>query len=425
MSAQIPESSHKRIIIIGAGFGGLKLARKLIKRYYQVVLLDRQNFHQFQPLFYQVATAGLAPSAISFPIRTLFHQAPNVHFRVAEVTKINPEQNTINTSIGSISYDYLVIATGADTNFFGNESVKRHALPMKTTGESLQIRNHVLQCIEKALTAETDQEREALLNIVIVGAGPTGVELAGAFAEMKRYILPKDYPEIDFDQMKIYLVEAGPRILGTMSEKSSTASEQFLSELGVISMTNTLVTDYDGQKVNMKGKTSILTNSMIWAAGVVGNIVSGISDNDIEKGRFRVDRHCKLVSQSNIYAIGDIALMQEDGFEHGHPQVAQVAMQQADLLAMNFKRMLTKKPPKQFGYKDLGSMATIGRSKAVADLPRVHFNGFFAWLFWLFVHLMNILGVKNKLFIFIDWMWYYISFSQSLRLVIKQKSSEN
>jgi len=424
MSAQIPQSNLQRIVIVGAGFAGLKLARKLINSPFQIVLLDRQNFHQFQPLFYQVATAGLAPSAISFPIRTLFHNAPNVHFRVAEVESIDSKSNEIQTSIGSISYNHLVIATGADTNFFGNKSIQTHAFPMKTTSESLLIRNRVLQCMEQALISDSDADRQANMNIVIVGAGPTGVELAGAFSEMKRYVLPKDYPELNFDQMHIYLIEAGSKVLGTMSEKSSIASHRFLSDLGVNILTNSIVLSYDGLVVQIKDREPINAKTMIWSAGIKGNIINGIPESGIIRSRYLVDLSNRLTETENIYALGDIAYMQTDKFPNGHPQVAQVAMQQASLLAKNFQRMDKNLPVRPFEYKDLGSMATIGRSKGVADLPGVHLSGFMAWIFWLFVHLMNILGVKNKLFIFIYWMWYYISFSQSLRLVISQKSPD-
>lgn len=296
---------------------------------------------------------------------------------------------------------------------------------MKTTEESLQIRNHLLECMENALIEEDEEKRAALLTVTVVGGGPTGVELAGALSEMKRYILPKDYPEIDFSLMKIYLIEASDRILSAMSEmseKSSEASTKFLENLGVKVKTNTLVEDYDGSALTIKGQDSIQSNTMIWAAGVIGNAVDGLSDV-YQNGRVIVNDNCEVIGYESIYAIGDVTLMITEDFPKGHPQVAQVAMQQAEFLTKKLSRKQEFKG--SFEYKDLGSMATIGRSKAVADIAKFHFNGFFAWLFWLFVHLMNILGVKNKLFIFIDWMWYYISFNQSLRLLIKPKKSPN
>ena len=420
MSARIPSSNHPTVLIIGAGFGGLKLARNLINKPYQVVLLDRHNYHQFQPLFYQVATAGLAPSAISFPIRKLFHGAKNVHFRVAEVSKVNPSNQTVETDIGTISYDELVIATGAGTNYFGNTSIENHSFGMKSTEESLAIRNHILECMEMALTEENEQKRKSLLNIAIVGAGPTGVELAGALCEMKRYILPKDYPEIDFSKMQIILIEAGNSVLSTMSEKSSKASYQFLKELGVTVRLKTMVSDYNGERILLKDGEFIEARTLIWAAGVSGIVLPGL-EGFYERNRIKIDHNLALDGQKSIYAVGDIALMKTEEYPYGHPQVAQVAIQMADHLS---SRLLNRKHSADtFRYKDLGSMATIGRSKAVADVARIHMNGFFAWLVWLFVHLMAILGVKNKLFIFIDWMFYYISFNQSLRLVIKQKKA--
>jgi len=421
MSAQIPNSDLPRILIIGAGFGGLKLARKLSNKAFQIVLIDRNNYHQFQPLFYQVATAGLAPSAISFPIRKLFHKAKNVHFRVAEALKVDTKAKTLSTDIGDIRYDKLVIATGADTNYYGNEEIKQHSFPMKSTSESLQLRNRILECMELALTEKIEADRSAFMNVAIVGAGPTGVELAGAISEMRTYILPKDYPELDFSEMNIYLLEAGDRILGTMSESASKASHSFLKKMGVQIITNARVTGYKGTSIEMSDLESINTKTLIWSAGVAGNVVAGFDPENILRSRMRIDSHCQVIDQADIYAIGDIAAIEGADHPHGHPQVAQVAMQQADLLAKNFIMTSQGKRAKKFTYQDLGSMATIGRSKAVADLPFLKFSGFFAWIFWLFVHLMNILGVKNKLFIFIEWLWYYLSFDQSLRLVIKQK----
>lgn len=425
MSARIPDSEHPRIVIIGAGFAGLRLARKLAGKPFQVVLLDRHNFHQFQPLFYQVATAGLAPSAIAFPVRKVFHRAANVLFRVAQVEKVDLEGKTVQTSIGAIPYDKLVLAIGADTNYFGNPSIERNAFPMKSIGESLHLRNRVLQCLETALITEDEKEREANMNIVIVGGGPTGVELAGALAEMKSYVLPKDYPELDFSQMHIYLLEASDRLLSAMSEKSSRAAEKFLSKMGVLVQCSARVLSYDGHQVEVQDRETLISKTMIWAAGVRGNSMPGVPETTIHRsGRLITNGINAVKGLDEVYAIGDLAYMETKDFERGHPQVAQVAIQQADRLAQNLLARSKNKPTKDFEYKDYGSMATIGRSKAVVDLPFYHFKGFFAWLFWLFVHLMNILGVKNKFFIFVDWLWYYISFDQSLRLVIKPKEKK-
>lgn len=422
MSAKIPPSTNPRIVIIGAGFAGLRLAQKLAKKAFQVVIVDRNNFHQFQPLFYQVATAGLAPSAIAFPLRKALQHAPNVHFRMAIVENIDLDQNKIETDIGPIAYDKLVIAVGADTNYFNNKQIEANAYPMKSVQESLGLRNRILECLELAMVSDDLEEQEANMNVVVVGGGPTGTEVSGALSEMKRFVLPKDYPELDFDKMNIYLIEASPQLLNGMSANSSAEAKQFLTDMGVVVKVNTLVESYDGKTVKTKSGEEIITKTLIWAAGVKGNKLNGIPEEQyIANTRIKVNAFNQLVSHENVFAIGDIALLEGDkSFEKGHPQVAQVAIQQADNLAKNLRTDF--KSPKPFKYSDLGSMATVGRSKAVVDLPGFHFKGFFAWMFWLFVHLMAILGVKNKFFIFIDWLWYYVSFDQSLRLVIRQKT---
>lgn len=425
MKANIKETSQKRIVIIGGGFGGLKLARELTRSDYQVVLIDKNNYHQFQPLFYQVATAGLEPSAISFPFRKVFQKTKNIHIRIAQVLKITPESNHIFTSIGHINYDYLVMAIGTDTNFFGNAKMMEKAKPMKSVSEALALRNTILKNYENALIVEDPEVRKGLMNIVVVGAGPTGVEVSGTLAEMKKYVLPKDYPELDFEMMQVHLLEGSPRVLGTMSEAASEKAKQYLIDLGVNVSLNTRVKDYDGLTVYLQDGTTIQTNTLVWAAGVTGNTIEGLNPAVLERGnRIKVDRYNKVEGYANIFAIGDIAYMQEPKFENGHPQVAQVAIQQGNLLAKNLKNVLVNKPMKQFSYKDLGSMATIGRNKAVADLPKIKFQGFFAWLIWMFVHLMSIVGIKNRLLIFINWAWNYVTYDQSLRLIIEQKNKK-
>lgn len=426
MSAHLPSSEHPRIVIIGAGFAGLRLAKKLANKPFQVVLIDRNNFHQFQPLFYQVATAGLAPSAISFPIRKVFHNAKNVMFRVASVERIEADQKKLQTSIGEISFDKLVIAVGADTNYFNNKEIEEHALPMKSVQESLQMRNKILECMEAALISEDKEEQEAYMNIVVVGGGPTGTEVSGALSEMKRYVLPKDYPELDFNQMSIHLLEASGKLLNGMSNKSSKAAERFLTEMGVKVNASALVESFDGNTVKMKDGKQLKTHTLIWAAGIKGNPVSGINPvNILPNGRVKTNLFNEVKGHPDIYAIGDIAFVEDPSIERGHPQVAQVAIQQADNLAYNLIHLNTSETARPFKYKNLGSMATIGRNRAVVDLPFWHFQGFFAWAVWLFVHLMSILGVKNRLFIFLEWMWNYFTFDQSLRLVIKQKPDKN
>lgn len=415
----IPEPLYKRIIIIGGGFAGLKLARKLSNTKYQVVLIDKNNFHQFQPLFYQVATAGLEPSAISFPFRRVFQHKKNIHFRLASLEEVDTDNKVIQTDIGWLKYDYLMICTGADTNYFGLKNVEQNSLAMKTTGEALTIRNTIISNFEKSLNTNNKLEQEALLNIVIVGGGPTGVELAGAIAEMKRYVLPKDYPELDFDRMNIYLFEAAPMLLSAMSEFSSIKSHEYLEGLGVTVSTNTLVKDFDGKTVQLE-KETILSHTLLWAAGIASKIINGFPDDIYVKGgRIKVDRFNHVDGLEGVFVLGDAAYMEEEKYPHGHPQVAQVALQQASNFAKNLKRFEKDQVPVEFKYKDLGSMATIGRNLAVADLPFMKFKGFIAWAIWLFVHLMSILGVKNRLFIFLNWAWNYMTFDQTLRLLLK------
>ena len=422
MSINIPSLSQKRIVIVGAGFAGLKLAQHLANIAYQVVLIDRNNYHQFQPLFYQVATAGLEPSAISFPLRKVFQHAHNVHIRVADTEQIDTHKKLIYTNLGELSYDYLVLAVGASTNFFGNKNISERAMPMKSVSEALALRNRILQNLEDAILAENTEDRLGLMNIVVVGGGPTGVEVSGTLAEMKKNILPKDYPELNFAEMNIYLLEASPNVLNVMSAISAKKAREYLEKLGVKVSTQTHVNDFDGKNVFLGDGTTIRTNTLIWAAGVAANKVTGIDPVAIGRAnRIKVDRFNKVEGQDAVFALGDLALMIEDKYPNGHPQLAQPAMQQAVNLAKNFKNMLQNKPMKPFTYKDLGSMATIGKNKAVVELPFIKFQGFIAWLTWMFVHLMSIVGVKNKLLIFVNWCWHYFTSDQSLRLIMKPK----
>ncbi len=415
-----------KLIIIGGGFGGLRLARNLSnKPGFDITLLDRFNYHQFQPLFYQVATAGLDASNISFPLRKVFHKSKNVRIRLAEVQQIQTEQQKVVTDIGEFDYDVLVIATGADTNFFGNANLMANAFPMKSTVEALQLRHRLLHNFEDALTAKDAAELQSLMTIVIVGGGPTGVELSGAIADMKRYQLPKDYPELDFTKMKIYLLEGTGKTLAAMSEQSSRQSGKYLEKLGVTVMTNALLKEFDGQKVTLQNGETINTQLVIWAAGIKGNVPEGINKDLIAKGnRIKVDRQCKVQGQHTVFAIGDVAYMEEDLWPNGHPQVAPVAMQQADMLANNLQNIESKEGGKylqEFVYKDKGSMATVGRNLAVVDVPKpkLHFGGFFAWMIWMGLHLMLILGVKNRFFVFSNWLYNYFTYDQNLRLIFK------
>jgi len=398
----------------------LRLARKLNnKKGIDITLIDRHNYHQFQPLFYQVATAGLDASNISFPLRKVFQNSRNVKIRLAEVQQIKAAQKTVVTSIGDFEYDVLVIAMGADTNFFGNANLTEYAFPMKSTVEALQIRNSLLNNFEEATIEKDPQKLESYMNIVVVGGGPTGVELSGAIADMKRFQLPKDYPEIDFSKMKIFLLEGSPKVLGAMSEKSSAGSRTYLENLGVTVLTNSLLQDYDGEKITLKDGSSIPSRMVIWAAGIKGNIPEGINADLIARGnRIKTDRHCRVQGFTDIYAVGDVSLMEDPAYPNGHPQVAPVAMQQADLIARN----LLQNKMEVFSYKDKGSMATVGRNLAVVDVPKpkMHFGGFFAWIIWMTLHLMLILGVKNRFFVFCNWLYNYFTYDQNLRLIFKQ-----
>ncbi len=424
MTPNIPETTKKRVVIIGAGFGGLKIARDLAdSEDFQIVLIDKNNYHQFQPLFYQVATAGLEPSAISFPLRLAFHHYKDVHVRITEVTELRTDSQEVFTQLGAIRYDYLILAIGADTNFFGQKNIQEKALPMKSVGEALGLRNRLLENFENALVSDSDDVRQGLMTVVVVGGGPTGVEVSGTLAEMKRHVLPKDYPELDFDLMKVYIVESGGELLGPMSKNAQIKSKEYLEQLGVNVFLNTRVTDFDGKYAYLNSGEKIRTNNLVWAAGIKANFIEGLNPDVLARGgRIKVNRYNQVEGYQNIFAIGDVAFMTEEAYPNGHPQVAQPAIQQGKLLSKNLPRLLRGNPLEEFTYKDLGSMATVGRNLAVVDLPFWRFQGFFAWLTWMFVHLMSIVGVKNRLLIFINWLWNYITYDQSLRLIIKQKS---
>jgi len=413
-------SGQKRVVIVGAGFAGLTLAKKLPSKYFQVVLLDKNNYHQFQPLLYQVATAGLEPSSISFPLRKIFQKRKNVLIRIAEVNSVDTKGNLVQTSIGDIRYDYLVLANGAETNYFGMEDLHQNTFSMKSVSEALLLRNTLLQNYELALTSKTAEERSALLNIVIVGGGPTGVELAGAIAEMKNKILPKDYPELNFGQMKVYLVEAAQRLLNGMSEASGKKVEGYLTGLGVHLQTGTSVKNYNGLAVSLSNGNTLYSRCLIWAAGVKGAALKGLPDASVlSNKRILVDDFNRVIELRNVFAIGDVAVMNSGVYLKGHPQVAPVAIQQAALLAKNLLNVEQQRGLEPFVYRDKGSMATVGRNLAVAELGKIKMKGFFAWVVWMMVHLMSIIGVKNRLFILINWVWQYVTYDQSLRLIIR------
>jgi NADH:ubiquinone reductase (H+-translocating) len=414
-----------KVVIVGAGFAGLRFARKLNNHPgFDVLLIDRYNYHQFQPLFYQVATAALDASNISFPLRKAFHNSKNVRIRVESVQQVIPAGNKIVTDTEEIPYDFLVLALGADTNFFGNQKMAEQTFPMKSTVEALQIRHRLIQNFEDALLAKSEEDIQRLMNIVVVGGGATGVEVSGALAEMKRYVLPKDYPELDFHKMNIYLLEGGKRTLAAMSEKSSEESSVYLQKLGVTIMKETILKDYDGQTVYLANGNTLPSNTVIWAAGIKGNVPAGIDAALVVRGnRIKVDRHCLMEGSNNVYVLGDLAYMETPNWPKGHPQVASVAIQQADLLAKNLKSMERKSNSiYEFEYNDKGSMATVGRNKAVVDIPKpkFHLKGFPAWLIWMGLHLFLILGVKNRIIVFINWIYNYLTYDQSLRLIFRE-----
>ncbi|MGY6520755.1 MAG: NAD(P)/FAD-dependent oxidoreductase [Mongoliitalea sp.] len=418
----ISDPTFKRIVIVGGGFAGLKLAQKLSNTAYQVVLLDKNNYHMFQPLLYQVATAALPPDAVSFPLRRAFHKTPNVVFRMGVVQKIQKDENLLFTNLGTLTYDYLILAQGASTNYFGNDNVHKFSAPMKSTSEALYIRNKIISNYERAVNIADAEERKPIMNVVIVGGGATGVELAGSIAELRNKVLPKDYPQLSFKDMRVILVEAGPCLLAGLKEKSRDKALEYLQQLGVEVMLETMVTDYDGFTVQLKDKPSIETVTLLWAAGIKANTLEGITyEQKAPNGRLLVNEFNQLKGAENVFVVGDQCVLIDEKYPKGHPQVAQVAIQQASNLANNLKKELKEKPWKQFKYKDLGSMATVGKSMAVVDLPFVSFRGFFAWFVWLFVHLMAILGVRNKLEILLTWAWKYLSFDPSLRLLIRPR----
>lgn len=417
----IPDKEgRKRLVIVGGGFGGLKLARKLKSDKFQVVLLDKNNHHIFQPLLYQVATAGIEPSAISFPFRKIFKKRKHFHIRICEAQRAIPEENLLETSIGILSYDYLVISTGCRTNYFGNDVLSQHTMALKNTSEALFNRNQILESFEKAQNTSNPEERKQLMTFVIVGGGATGIELSGALAEMKRFVLPQDYPDLNIDFMRIILVDGAPRLLSAFSEKSSKEVEDYLLKRGVEIRTNVQVTDYKDGKLTLNNGNVLETKNVFWVAGVRANSIDGLSKEAYGPGnRLQVDNFNCVRGYSNVFAIGDTALMTSSEYPKGHPQVVQPAIQQAKNLIQNLDRKERGQNMKPFVYHNKGSMATIGRNHAVVELKKVRFGGFMAWAAWLFIHLMSIVGVKNRLFIFVDWMWSYFTYDPSLRVIIK------
>lgn len=422
MSINIQRNQKKRVVIVGGGLGGLRLAEDLYGSGMQVVLIDKNNFHQFPPLIYQIASAGIDPSSISFPFRQIFRKRKDFYFRMAEARMVDSEKKILQTSIGKIDYDYLVLAAGATTNFFGNKNIEEWAIPMKTVPEAMGLRNALLSNLERALTCATEEERQELLNVVIVGGGATGVEIAGALAEMRRYVIPYDYPDMDSSLMHIYLIEAGDRLLAGLSQESSQKAYEFLKSMGVDIQFGKMVTDYRDHKVVMKDGTEIPTRTFLWVSGIRANAMPGIDESHLGRGfRFKVDEYNRILGVEDVFVIGDQCLQTSDAaYPNGHPQVAQVAIQQAKNLAKNLKLInqgVDSSELTAFRYKNLGSMATIGRNKAVVEIGKFRSQGFFAWVLWLVVHLRSILGVKNKMMVLLNWLWKYVSYNDSIRMI--------
>lgn len=423
--ANIPDAgTRKRLVIIGGGFAGLELAKKISKKEYQVILIDKNNYYQFQPLFYQVATGGLEPSSISYPHRKNFQKDKNVHFRMCEAQNVDAENKIVRTDIGDLSYDYLVISTGCDTNYFGNDSLKESTFALKSVSESLLLRNRILLSFEEALSAKTEEELKEILTFVIVGGGATGVELAGALADMKKSILPKDYPEIDFSKMEIHLVDASPRLLFAMSERASGKAADTLKKRGVIIHQDISVKSFEKPYVEISNGVQLRSRNVFWVAGVKPNSIKGLTESSYNRGRLAVNEYNQIQGYDNIFAIGDTALLISDNSPKGHPQVAQVALQMARRLAKNLNNTVEGEAWEKFVYVDKGSLATIGRNAAVADLGKFRFGGWFAWWLWLWVHILSIVGMRNRVSVFIDWVWSYLNYDVSLRLFIRPKFND-
>ena len=417
----IPETNQPRIVIIGGGFGGMNLIKKLKKTDYQVVLLDKRNFHTFQPLLYQVSTSGLEPESIAYPLRKIIRKQKNMHFRLAEVHRIDIQLQKVRTDIGDLHYDHLVIATGTRTNFFGNKTIEENAIWMKSLPQALNIRSLMFENLEKANRTEDPVKRKELLRFVIAGAGPTGVELSGAFAELRSNVLQADYPDMDTSEIEIHLIEGADRVLPPFSKQSSEKAQKFLEDMGVTIHLETLVGNYENNRVTTKGDLVLDTATFIWSAGVTGASIEGFEETALlpKLNRYKVDRYNRVAGFQNIYAIGDIALMETEDFPKGHPQLAQPAIQQGKNLAKNFKKMLRKEELEPFKYFDKGSMATIGRNKAVVDMGKIHFGGFLAWFIWMFIHLWFLVGFRNRVVTFFNWTYSYLNYDKAARLIVR------
>ena len=423
---RIPKTNKPRVVIIGGGFAGIELVRVLEKQDFQIVMIDKQNHHTFIPLLYQVATAGLSPGDISSPLREFLKENKDFHFRLAKVKEVKAEEKIVSTSLGDLEFDILVIATGATTNFFGNKDLAKNAMKLREMSDAIELRTKLLENFEEALQIESDKELEKFMNVVIVGAGPTGVELAGAIAELQKQVLPNDYPELDFSKMKIHLVEGLDEVLAPMSSYASKKAARYLEQFGVNVSLNKMVKKYEDGVVYFDDDTTIKANCLIWAAGVKGNLVKGLKEDQVTKSRITVDEYHQVVGLKDVYAIGDVAHQTDEKYPDGLPQLAPVAIQQAENLAKNLIRISSKKSPKPFSYLDKGTMATIGRNKAVVDAPfGIRIGGFLGWFIWMFVHLISIIGMRRKLMVFSNWVWNYFTYNRGNRLIIRKDLDES
>ena len=422
-------NNRKTVVVVGGGFAGINFIKKIAKnKSLDVILVDTNNYHFFPPLLYQVATAFIEASNISYPFRRMFQEVENVRFHLGKLTRVNKDANTIETDTGVLNYDYLVLALGTESNYFGMENVKQNSLPMKTINDALNLRNHLLISMENAVRENSASEREGHLNIVIAGGGPTGVEIAGVLAEMENYIFEREYPEITNMKGHIYLIDAAPVLLGPMSKTAQQEATKVLGKLGVNIKLNVAVKDYVDGKVILNNGETIVTDTLIWTSGVTGKEIIGLPADSVGRGRrILVDQYNKVKDTQNIYAIGDICLQTTDvNYPNGHPQLAQVAIQQGQLLALNIPKIEAGKQLKEFSYNDRGSMAIISKFKAVADLPKFSVKGYFAWLIWLFIHIIPIAGFRNKVKLAFNWFWAFISNNPTLRLIIRpQKKLSN
>lgn len=421
MDSTSDKSGFPRVVIIGGGFGGIELAKKLKNKEVDVLMIDRHNYHTFQPLLYQVATGGLEADSIAFPLRKIFKNQANFTFRMCCAERVDSTRNVLITDIGEIRYDYLVIATGSDTNYFGQAQIEHFSMPMKTIPEALNLRSMILQNLEEALIEPDPIVKSSLLNFVVVGGGPTGVELSGALAELKRHVLPKDYSELSINDIEVYLIEGSPQLLGVMSDEASRKSRQFLEEMGVSVITDVRVEGYDGRLISLSNGQNIHTQNVLWSAGVKGAVIDGFPAEAIVRGnRLQVDEFNKVIGHDNIFAIGDVSAQLTSETPNGLPGVAPVAIQQGKQLAFNLIRFINMEKAEPFKYFDKGSMATVGRNKAVVDIGKIRFQGVFAWFVWMFVHLMSLVGFRNKVVTFVNWVWSYFSYDRGTRLIIRR-----